>query len=90
MRRFLRAIREWHRPRRRHSLAARWWRDAVLFLPIWPLSHLLFRGPWYGGLGSVVGYSFIYALGEYGYFHVYAGTEAEYPNLPKKTFRMFW
>jgi hypothetical protein len=49
--------------------------------------HLFFRGPWYEGLGSAVGYSLIYALGEWGYFHVYGGTETEYPNPPKKMFR---
>jgi len=52
--------------------------------------HLFFSGPWYEGIGSLVGYSFIYALGEYGYFHVYGGTEAEYPNPPKTTLRIFW
>ena len=83
------AIRAWHRPRQHHSLFARWWRDFVILLPTWPLMHLFFSGPWYEGIGSLVGYSFIYALGEYGYFHVYGGTEAKYPNPPKTTLRIF-
>ena len=68
------AIRAWHRPRQHHSLFARWWRDFVILLPTWPLMHLFFSGPWYEGIGSLVGYSFIYARGEYGYFHVHGGT----------------
>ena len=83
MHRVFAAIRAWHRPRQHHSLFARWWRDFVILLPTWPLMHLFFSGPWYEGIGSLVGYSFIYALGEYGYFHVYGGTEAKYPNPPK-------
>jgi hypothetical protein len=59
-------------------------------LPIWPLMRLFFHGPWYEGIGSAAGYSFIYALGEYGYFHAHGGTEAEYPNPPKNTLRLFW
>jgi hypothetical protein len=88
MRKFLRAFREWHRPRRHHSLVTRWWRNAVLMLPFLPLLHSIFPGPWYDGLGSVIWYSLAYALGEYGYFHVYGGTETEYPELPKN-FRIF-
>lgn len=84
----LRWMSAWHRPRQHHSLFARWWRNVVILLSIWPLFHLYLSGPWYEGLGSVVGYSFVYALAEYGYFHVYGGTEAEYPD-PAKTFRMF-
>jgi len=48
----------------------------------------VFPGPWYEGIGSVVVSAFIYALAEYGYFHVYGGTESEYPNLPKNNFRL--
>src|SRR5690242_17653123 len=62
------SVREWHRPRPDHSFWDRWFRDVVLLLPVWPLMHVFFSGPWYEGIGSTVRSSFIYALGEYGYF----------------------
>jgi hypothetical protein len=53
------------------------------------LSHLFFSGPWYEGISLVVGYSFVFALADYAYLHVYGGTEADYPD-PPKTMRRFW
>jgi hypothetical protein len=49
-------------------------------------------GRWwrYEGLGSPVAFSFVYAVAEYGYLRVYGGTEADYPNPPGKSFRIFW
>lgn len=83
------SVREWHRPRQQHSFLDRWWRNLLILLPVWPLMHVFFSGPWYEGIGSTVGYSFLYALAEYGYFHVYGGTDAEYPDPPRRSFRMF-
>ena len=60
----------------------------VILLPVWPVMRPFFSGPWHEGIGSVVVSAFIYALAEYGYFHVYGGTESEYPNLPKNNFRL--
>ena len=84
------SVRDWHRPRQQQSFFDRWWRNLVVLLPVWPLMHVFFSGPWYEGIGSTVGYSLIYAVAEYGYFHVYDGTDAEYPDPPKRSFRMFW
>jgi hypothetical protein len=76
------SIRDWYRPRKRHSIMDRWWRTVVILLPVCPLMHLFFAGPWYEGIGSVVGGSFVYALADYAYFHVYGGTDKDYPNPP--------
>jgi hypothetical protein len=73
MLRALRVIRRWHRPRRSQSLFERWCRDFVLLLPTWPLGHLFLSGPWYEGLSWLVEYSFILALADYAYLHVYGG-----------------
>jgi hypothetical protein len=59
-------------------------------LPIWPLGHLFLAGPWHDGIGWLLWLSFLYALGEYGYFHVYGGTEADFPDPPKISPRFFW
>jgi hypothetical protein len=90
MRNFLASIRDWYRPRKQHSLLDRWWRTAVITLPAWPIMHMFFPGPWYQGIGSVLGYSFLYALGDYAYFNVYGGTEKEYPNTPESDYWKRW
>jgi hypothetical protein len=59
-------------------------------LPAWPISHLFLSGPWFEGIGSVLGYSFPYALGDYAYFHVYGGNEKDYPNPPESNSCKRW
>jgi hypothetical protein len=83
MRRAFQSLRDWHRPRSSHSLVDRWLRDLVLMLLALPVLHLFWRAPWYDGIGTILWMSFCYALAEYGYFHVYGGTDEHYPNLPE-------
>lgn len=82
MRRALTAIREWQRPRKQQSILEHWWRTYLLTVPVCVLVNLLLRDSWQAGLVSPVWISLCYALGDYAYFHVYGGNDANYPNLP--------
>lgn len=75
------AIREWYRPRRHQSFLNRWLRTFLLMVsaaPVVYLFHHFFSGvSWYGGFRGIVGMSFLYA-----HFHVYRGTDEDYPRSP--------
>ena len=61
----------------------RWVRSFVYCLPICPPPSLLSSGAWREALLFYVApTSFMLALGEYGYFHVFGGTDDDYP-FPK-------
>jgi hypothetical protein len=82
VRRLIKAVDDWYSPRKLHSFLGRLGRNLVVFLPLWPYTHLYSKGVWWDGLDYVIYSSFAFALGQYAYFYSYGGTDEDYPFPP--------
>jgi len=83
MRRLIMSFFDWCRPRKQHSFLGRWGRNFVICLLMWLPGSLFSSWPWWRGLAFDAGLtSFMFAVGQFAYFHVYGGTDEDYPFPP--------